>query len=123
MVVEGSVLAGTAPTPEMGSERETDTSTVIETPTDTPAVDTTPSPHPTPPDGQPPATAPPPPPPPTPGFFLPPAGLRTTTVTRKRKRKEIRTVIETGDESRGGKLRQQLREKFDNIYIFSSSEK
>ena len=26
------------------------------------------------------------------------------------------SVIETVDESRGGKLRQQLREKFDNIF-------
>ena len=36
--VEASVLAGTAHTPEM--ERETDTIRVIETTTDTPAVDT-----------------------------------------------------------------------------------
>ena len=40
--MEGSVSVGTAPTPEMETERETerDTLTVIETATDTPAVDT-----------------------------------------------------------------------------------
>ena len=38
--MEGSVSAGTAPTPEMETERGRDTITVIETATDTPAVDT-----------------------------------------------------------------------------------
>ena len=117
--VEGSVWAGTALTPEMETGRERDTITVIETATDTPAVDTAVSPHQHPPgDLQPPPATAPPRPPPTPGFSRPPGGLPTTTVTRNRKRKEIMSVIETVDESRGGKLRQQLREKFDNIYIF-----
>ena len=104
--VEGTVWEDTPPTP--GTQRGTTT--------DTPTAGTAQSPA-LPPPGDPPPPHTPPPPPPTPGTSPPPDGPRDTTVTRKRKRKEILiiSVIETVGGPGEGKLIEERREKFDKF--------